>query len=109
MRRRGVLIGVGVVLAAAIAVAALRYAGSGSHAPAAPQEPAVPVSAVEAKAEDVPVYLEGIGTVNALNSVAVRAQVNGILTSVPVREGASSGDSAKEKSLAPNSLLPPMK
>jgi multidrug efflux system membrane fusion protein len=49
--------------------------------------PAVPVLAAMSKTQDVPVYLVGIGTVTALNSVEIHPQVGGILTELPVREG----------------------
>jgi multidrug efflux system membrane fusion protein len=47
----------------------------------------VAVLAEEAKAQDVPVYLTGVGTVQASNTVNVRPQVGGRLISVKVREG----------------------
>jgi multidrug efflux system membrane fusion protein len=51
--------------------------------------PAQPVRVVEARARasDVPVYLEGVGTVRALNFVTVRSLVDGLLLSVNFREG----------------------
>jgi membrane fusion protein, multidrug efflux system len=53
--------------------------------PAAPS--AVPVSAVRAKRQDVPLYMSGIGQVQAFNAVMVRARVDGTLMKVPVKEG----------------------
>jgi membrane fusion protein, multidrug efflux system len=47
----------------------------------------VPVLAIPAKRADVPVYLEGVGTARALNTVTVRAQVEGKLISVAFKEG----------------------
>lgn len=47
----------------------------------------VPVLAVPAKVADVPVYLEGVGTAKALNTVTVRPQVEGKLISVAFKEG----------------------
>jgi multidrug efflux system membrane fusion protein len=47
----------------------------------------VPVLVVPAKVEDVPVYLDGVGTSKALNTVTVRPQVDGILLSVNFKEG----------------------
>lgn len=47
----------------------------------------VPVLAVSAKLADVPVYLEGVGTARALNTVTVRPQVEGKLISVEFKEG----------------------
>jgi multidrug efflux system membrane fusion protein len=48
---------------------------------------AVPVSAAAAKSEDVPVELHGLGTVQAFNTVEIKAQVNGTLIAIPVQEG----------------------
>ena len=47
----------------------------------------VPVIAAAAKLSDVPVYLDGVGTTKALNTVTVRPQVDGKLISVQYREG----------------------
>jgi multidrug efflux system membrane fusion protein len=65
-----------------------------SHRPTAaradePQQaPDVPVTAEAAKVQDVPVFLNGLGTVQALNVVQIKAQVNGALIALPVKEGA---------------------
>jgi membrane fusion protein, multidrug efflux system len=48
---------------------------------------AIPVIAAEAKREDVPVFLEGVGTFQAPNTVTVRPQVEGVLVEVTFREG----------------------
>jgi multidrug efflux system membrane fusion protein len=48
---------------------------------------AVPVLAAVPRIQDVPVYLDGVGTVRALNNVLVRSQVDGKLTSVNFVEG----------------------
>jgi len=48
---------------------------------------AVPVLAVEARIADVPVYLDGVGTARALNTVTVRPQVDGKLLSLSFVEG----------------------
>ena len=55
--------------------------------PARPSASAVPVSVTKAKRQDVQVWLRGIGTVQALNTVLVRARVDGTLMQVPVTEG----------------------
>src|SRR5882672_7254285 len=47
----------------------------------------VPVIAALSLRADVPVYLDGVGTVRALNSVTVRPQVDGRLLSVNYTEG----------------------
>ncbi len=53
----------------------------------ASQLPPAPVTVVPAKVSDVPVYLRGLGTVQAFNVVGVKAQVNGMLIAIPVQEG----------------------
>ena len=50
-------------------------------------EGAVPVIAAAARFANVPVYLDGVGTTRALNTVTVRPQVDGKLVSVLYREG----------------------
>ena len=52
-----------------------------------PPDTTVPVLAATPRVEDMPVYLEGVGTVRALNTVTVRAQVDGKLISVNFTEG----------------------
>ena len=47
----------------------------------------VPVLAAAANVADVPVYLDGVGTIRALNTVTVRPQVDGKLVKVSFREG----------------------
>ena len=47
----------------------------------------VPVIAALTRRADVPVYLDGVGTVRALNTVTVRPQVDGKLISVNYTEG----------------------
>jgi membrane fusion protein, multidrug efflux system len=50
-------------------------------------EEIVPVLAAQAKAIDFPVYLDGVGTTKALNTVTVRPQVDGKLMRILFREG----------------------
>lgn len=47
----------------------------------------VSVAAKPAMTSDVPVYLEGVGSVKALNTATIRAQVDGRLLSVNFKEG----------------------
>jgi membrane fusion protein, multidrug efflux system len=49
--------------------------------------PPVPVVMTQAGQQDVPIYFEALGTVMALNTVAIRAQVNGQLVSIDFRQG----------------------
>ncbi|WP_319798785.1 efflux RND transporter periplasmic adaptor subunit [Nitrobacter sp.] len=48
---------------------------------------AVPVLAATPRIQDVPVYLDGVGAVRALNTVTVRSQVDGKLIAVNFTEG----------------------
>jgi multidrug efflux system membrane fusion protein len=54
---------------------------------AAPASPAVPVSVGKAVRQDVPIWLRGLGTVQAFYSVQLRPKVDGTLLQVPVTEG----------------------
>jgi membrane fusion protein, multidrug efflux system len=57
--------------------------------PAAPRPAAVrvPVSAITAQRSDVPIYLNGIGTVQAFNSVVVKSRVDGQIVKINFSEG----------------------
>ncbi len=46
-----------------------------------------PVLIAQARKADVPVYVEGVGTGQALNSVLIRSQVDGVLTKLAFKEG----------------------
>jgi len=52
-----------------------------------PPTPPVPVLATQVGRQDVPIYAQGVGTVQAFKTVAVRAQVSGQLLKVPFIEG----------------------
>lgn len=63
-------------------------AGGLQHVP--PQRtagPTVPVTAARAKLSDVPIIVEGLGTVQPLNTAMMRTQVQGTLDSVDFVEG----------------------
>jgi membrane fusion protein, multidrug efflux system len=55
--------------------------------PAIPQPPAVPVSVATVSRQDVPLWLHGLGTVQAFYSIQLRPKVDGTLLQVPVAEG----------------------
>jgi membrane fusion protein, multidrug efflux system len=63
-----------------------RERGSATMAPS-PQAPGVPVTAAKVQAHDVPIVLEGLGTVAPLNTATIRTQVQGALESVDFVEG----------------------
>ena len=76
---------------AAIAIAGLSYwylsrGSEPAHAARAPR-PGVPVSVAAASRQDVPIYLTGLGTVQALFTVGIHAQVDGKLQDVFFKEG----------------------
>ncbi|HKU05692.1 MAG TPA: efflux RND transporter periplasmic adaptor subunit [Bradyrhizobium sp.] len=60
---------------------------SGGRNPNARPDLPVPVLAATPRVQDVPVYLDGVGSVRALNTVTVRAQVDGKLLAVNFVEG----------------------
>jgi len=78
-----VVAGIVVVIVAQAQQPRQFFGKRGRGAPDAP----VPVLAAQAKLADVPVYLDGVGTTKALNTVLVRPQVDGKLISVRFKEG----------------------
>lgn len=78
------------IILAVLAVAAVWYlathmpAGEGTGAPAQGPVPVTPAVVVE---KDVPIYLTGIGTVQAFNTVTVHSRVDGELDKVVFTEG----------------------
>ena len=75
-----------VVLAAGTGFALMaKSASKSSAAPTAP--PPVPVVAGTVAQHDVPIYLTGVGTVVAYNTVVVRSQIQGQLVSINFKEG----------------------
>jgi multidrug efflux system membrane fusion protein len=84
-------------LAAMAVVLALAAAGTAffihraqlEAAPAPPPPPAVPVVGGTVTSRDVPIYLRGVGTVIAYNTVIVRSQIQGQITQIAFTEGQS--------------------
>jgi len=69
-------------------VLAWRLMHDQTAAAAAPaNDPAVPVIAQAVKPQDVPIYLTGIGTVQAFNTVTIRTRVDGQIDKVAFVEG----------------------
>jgi multidrug efflux system membrane fusion protein len=64
-----------------------KQAGGGGGRGGAPRDLAVPVLAATPRVQDMPVYLDGVGSVRALNNVTVRSQVDGKLIAVNFTEG----------------------
>jgi multidrug efflux system membrane fusion protein len=63
--------------------AAAEIAAAAASAPS----PAIPVSVATAQRRDVPIYLTGLGTVQAFNTVTVKTRVDGELIKVAFTEG----------------------
>jgi multidrug efflux system membrane fusion protein len=75
--------GLAVVVLAVGAMTSWRGKPQAAHATA----PGIPVTIAEAVRHDVPIYYDALGTVQALNTVSIRAQVNGQIVSVDFRQG----------------------
>jgi multidrug efflux system membrane fusion protein len=75
-----------LVAAAAVTAVAVNRLTRSRPAHAAPT-PSVPVVVAAAGQRDVPIFYDALGTVSALNTVAIRAQVNGQITSIDFRQG----------------------
>jgi multidrug efflux system membrane fusion protein len=65
----------------------LGTAPANAQRPGVANAPAIPVTTVQSQRQDVPVWLRGLGTVQALNTVTIRARVDGTLDKFPVTEG----------------------
>jgi membrane fusion protein, multidrug efflux system len=85
------------VAASGLALLALGVGGCGkseetasaqsAHGPGGANERPIPVLVSTAAKRDVPIYLEGLGTVTAFKTVNVRSQVDGRLNRVDFQEG----------------------
>jgi multidrug efflux system membrane fusion protein len=85
-RTRWILIGVGVVILALIIWQLAGHPGFHSAPPKVDVRP-VPVAATATVQKDVPIFLEGLGTVTALYTVTVKTQVDGRLDKMFFVEG----------------------
>ncbi|MGA9894573.1 MAG: efflux RND transporter periplasmic adaptor subunit [Xanthobacteraceae bacterium] len=74
-----------VVLCAIVGLGFYRHGSTQAATPTA--SPVIPVTVTQAAQRDVPIYYDALGTVQALNTVAIRAQVNGQIISVDFRQG----------------------
>jgi multidrug efflux system membrane fusion protein len=79
------LLPVAALIGGAVAFSATRSTGDAATAPVAP--PAVPVVAGTVKSANVPIYLRGIGAVDAWNTVVVHSQIQGQLIRIAFKEG----------------------
>jgi multidrug efflux system membrane fusion protein len=76
----------GIALAS-LAAAVIFWRHTSSQAAQTGGRPTVPVTVAEATVRDVAIYSRALGTVQALNTVAIRAQVNGQIVSIDFRQG----------------------
>ncbi len=84
------LVIVAVIVLVIVAVRLLhKPSGSGQGGPGGKDNAPVPVTVVPVVRENVPVYLTALGTVQALNTIAVNPQVGGELLSLGFAEGQS--------------------
>ncbi|MDO8980501.1 MAG: efflux RND transporter periplasmic adaptor subunit [Afipia sp.] len=86
-RRRTVSIAVWLLIIGGLGYLGWTYFKKTETATRTRPDLAIPVLAASPRIEDVPVYIDGVGTVRALNNVTVRAQVDGKLLSVKFKEG----------------------
>lgn len=90
-RTRNIFIVVIAIIAILIFVlirhrASVQQAGQAAGA-AGGKDRAVPVAVVAVQMQDVPVYFDGLGNVNALNTVTVKPRIDGQLLQFDFREG----------------------
>ncbi len=87
-RRNSLLAGIlAVVIAAGGVWYALFGGGVAAKPDSRPQAHAVPVTVATVARQDVPLLMEGIGTVQPLNIVTIRSRVDGELQKVMFTEG----------------------
>ena len=89
MRRKLIISAISALVAVVIAGALVfthRDPFEASSAPA-PAVPTAPVVAGSVISHDVPIYLQGIGTVIAYNTVIVRSQIQGQITKIDFTQG----------------------
>jgi multidrug efflux system membrane fusion protein len=87
--RRYLLAGLSILIAVSGGYVHRQHRATASPAAAgvAAPSPAIPVSVATAQRRDVPIYLTGLGTVQAFNTVTVKTRVDGELVKVAFTEG----------------------
>jgi multidrug efflux system membrane fusion protein len=89
MRRRTVILAAVLVAMLALggALAVAQRLPGARKAPSPAPVPTVPVVAGKVASHDVPIYLEGVGTVIAYNTAVIHSQIQGQLVSINFTEG----------------------
>jgi membrane fusion protein, multidrug efflux system len=83
--KRAAVVTLGLLIVCA--VIAWRFAPFGGEAAKVQTPPLIPVTAGTADSRNVPVYVEGLGSVQAFNTVTIKARVDGQIIKVFFREG----------------------
>ncbi|HKD14571.1 MAG TPA: MdtA/MuxA family multidrug efflux RND transporter periplasmic adaptor subunit [Candidatus Angelobacter sp.] len=84
--RLGVMLSIAAILSGCGDAPAKPQAGKGGGRQGAGQQ-VVPVAIAKVETRDLPVYLNGLGSVEAFNTVVVKSRVDGQLVKVAFREG----------------------
>jgi membrane fusion protein, multidrug efflux system len=87
MRRKPIMLAVLLIVVLAGGAGFTLLRGLASKSSVAPASPPVPIVAGTVAQHDVPIYLTGVGTVIAYNTVVVRSQIQGQLVSINFTEG----------------------
>ena len=87
MRRLVLIIALLVVGAGAILADTLWWGSSISQSVALGSGPSIPVMTDKARRADVPIFLDGLGTVQAFNSVLIKSRVDGQIVKIRYEEG----------------------
>ena len=87
MRRSALIIALLVIGAAAVLANTRWWGSSISQSVARVSTPAIPVVTDKSRRADVPIYLTGLGTVQAFNSVLIRSRVDGQIVKIRFEEG----------------------
>jgi membrane fusion protein, multidrug efflux system len=86
-RKSFLLVGAVLLIGAGLGAHVLQGSSPGHAADPKAAPPPVPVTAAHAHKGDVPIVLEGLGTVTPLNTATIRTQVQGTLNTVDFVEG----------------------
>jgi membrane fusion protein, multidrug efflux system len=87
MRIRSLIWGTILVLGAAVIAGSIWLNPSRTSSAKPEVEDNIPVATAKARREDVPVYLDGLGKVQALKTVTIRAQIDGKIMEAAFHEG----------------------
>ncbi len=87
MRIRSLIWLAAVLLGTAVGIGFIWITSSRPAVPKSETDDTIPVVTEKIRRRDLPVYLNGLGKVQALNTVTIRAQVDGKIVQVNFREG----------------------